>query len=165
MSYTSYRYIVLGCVMESASGASYTTYMHQSIFAPTAMTSTALVVFAIISHRAHGIQHPQGRQTPKRTLLDISNKPPGIGISSTARDMGLFVVALYAGKLVRPASWTDDERGKGARRQAHDLRMRLVVGESISSYHGLREVRHGGDVQRFLSYSMQYRRRSSLSSS
>ena len=111
------------------------------------------------------IQHPQGRQTPKRTLLDISNKPPGIGISSTARDMGLFVVALYAGKLVRPASWTDDDRGKGARRQAHDLRMRLVVGESISSYHGLREVGRGGDVQGFLSYSMQYRRRSSLSSS
>lgn len=39
-SYSSYGYIVLGCVMEGASGMSYTTYMGQSIFGPAGMTSS-----------------------------------------------------------------------------------------------------------------------------
>jgi len=85
---------------------SYTTYMQQSIFGPAGMTSTGLDdVFAIISHRARGYSIDKDGRLQNATLLDIGNKPPGSGINSTARDLGLFTVALYGGKLVTPATW------------------------------------------------------------
>src|SRR5579872_193235 len=55
MHYTSYGYIVLGCVIEGASGMSYERYMSQAIFEPAQMLSSRLDdVFAIIPHRARG---------------------------------------------------------------------------------------------------------------
>jgi len=152
-SYTSYGYIVLGCVMEGASGMNYTAYMQQSIFEPAGMTSTRLDdVFAIIPHRARGYSVDKDGRLQNAALLDISNKPPGSGINSTAHDLGLFMVALYGGKLVTPVTWnrmitpakTRDDKptiyGYG-----------WFVGGPISSYHGLREIGHGGDVQGFAS--------------
>ena len=37
MHYTSYGYIVLGCVMEGASGTTYDRYMHDAVFGPAQM--------------------------------------------------------------------------------------------------------------------------------
>ncbi|MFY9530670.1 MAG: serine hydrolase domain-containing protein [Candidatus Acidiferrales bacterium] len=42
MQYTSYGYIVLGCVIEGASGTSYDRYMHQAVFEPAQMPATRL---------------------------------------------------------------------------------------------------------------------------
>ena len=42
MLYTSYGYIVLGCVIEGASATSYNRYMHQAIFEPAQMAATRL---------------------------------------------------------------------------------------------------------------------------
>ncbi len=152
-SYTSYGYIVLGCVMEGASGISYTTYMQQSIFGPAGMTSTRLDdVFAIIPHRARGYSIDKDGRLQNAILLDISNQPPGSGINSTARDLGLFMVALYGGKLVTPATWNL----MIAPAKTRDGKPTIYgygwfVGGPISSYHGFREVGHGGDVQGFAS--------------
>ncbi|HLM80030.1 MAG TPA: serine hydrolase domain-containing protein [Terriglobales bacterium] len=150
-SYTSYGYIVLGCVMEDASGMSYTTYMQQSIFEPAGMAPTRLDdVFAIIPHRARGYSIDEDGRLQNVTLLDISNKPPGSGINSTARDLGLFMVALYGGKLVTPATWSEMITPAKTRAGKPTIYgYGWFVGGPISSYHGLREVGHGGDVQGF----------------
>jgi len=152
-SYTSYGYIVLGCVMEGASGMSYTTYMQQNIFAPAGMTSTRLDdVFAIIPHRARGYSIDKDGKLQNAILLDISNKPPGSGINSSTRDLGLFMVALYGGNLVTSATWNQMITPA----KTHDGKPTIYgdgwfVGGPISTYHGLREVGHGGDVQGFAS--------------
>ena len=152
-SYTSYGYIVLGCVMEGASGMSYTTYMQQNIFGPAGMTSTRLDdVFAIIPHRARGYSIDKDGKLQNAILVDISNKPPGSGINSSTRDLGLFMVALYGGKLVTPATWNQMITPA----KTHDGKPTIYgygwfVGGPISTYHGLREVGHGGDVQGFAS--------------
>ena len=152
-SYTSYGYIVLGCVMEGASGMSYTTYMQQNIFGPAGMTSTRLDdVFAIIPHRARGYSIDKDGKLQNAILVDISNKPPGSGINSSIRDLGLFMVALYGGKLVTPATWNQMITPA----KTHDGKPTIYgygwfVGGPISTYRGLREVGHGGDVQGFAS--------------
>jgi len=152
-SYTSYGYIVLGCVMEGASGMSYTAYMQQNIFAPTGMTATRLDdVFAIIRHRARGYNIDKDGKLQNATLLDISNKPPGSGINSSTRDLGLFMVALYGGKLVKPATWKQMiTLAKTRDGKPTIYGYGWFVGGPISTYHGLREVGHGGDVQGFAS--------------
>ena len=150
-SYTSYGYIVLGCVMQGASGMSYATYMQQSIFGPAGMTSSRLDdVFAIMPHRARGYRIDKDGQLQNAILLDISNKPPGSGINSTAHDLGQFMVALYGGKLVTPATWNQMiTPAKTCDGKPTIYGYGWFVGGPISTYHGLREVGHGGDVQGF----------------
>ena len=149
--YTSYGYIVLGCVMEGASGMSYTTYMQRSIFALAGMTSTRVDdVFAVIPHRARGYSIDKDGKLQNSILLDISNKPPGSGINSSARDLGLFMVALYDGKLVTPATWNQMiTPAKTRDGKATIYGYGWFVGGPISTYHRLREVGQGGDVQGF----------------
>jgi CubicO group peptidase (beta-lactamase class C family) len=105
MQYTSYGYIVLGCVLEGASGTSYDRYMHQAIFEPAQMPATRLDdVFAIIPHRARGYRIAAGGELQNAIFVDVSNKPPGSGINSSTKDMGNFVAALYSAKLVSKAT-------------------------------------------------------------
>ncbi|MGB8129025.1 MAG: serine hydrolase domain-containing protein [Candidatus Angelobacter sp.] len=152
-SYSSYGYIVLGCVMEGASSISYATYMQRSIFGPAGMISTRLDdVFGIIRHRARGYTIDKSGKLQNAILLDISNKPPGSGINSTARDLGLFMVALYGGKLVTPATWNQMiTPAKTLDGKPTIYGYGWFVGGPISTYHGLRETGHGGDVQGFAS--------------
>jgi serine beta-lactamase-like protein LACTB, mitochondrial len=152
-SYTSYGYILLGCVMEGASGMSYPEYMQQSIFAPAGMTSTRLDdVFAIIPHRARGYSVDKDGKLQNAILLDISNKPSGSGINSTAHDLGLFMVALYGGRLVMQATWNQMiTPAKTLDGKPTIYGYGWFVGGPIGSHHGLREVGHGGDVQGFAS--------------
>jgi CubicO group peptidase (beta-lactamase class C family) len=152
-SYTSYGYVVLGCVMEGASGMTYPAYMKQSLFAPAGMTSTRLDdVFAIIPHRARGYSIDMAGNLQNAILLDISNKPPGSGVNSTARDLGRFMVALYGGRLVTPVTWTQmiiPAKTRDGKPTIYGYGW--FVGGPVSTYHGLREVGHGGDVQGFAS--------------
>lgn len=150
-SYTSYGYVVLGCVMEGASGMSYSRYMQQNIFAPAGMTSTRLDdVFAIVPHRARGYSIDKDGKVQNAILLDISNKPPGSGINSSARDLGAFMVALYGGELVTPTTWKQMITPAKTRDGKPTIYgYGWFLGGPLSSYHGLREVGHGGDVQGF----------------
>jgi serine beta-lactamase-like protein LACTB len=152
-SYTSYGYIVLGCVMEGASGVTYSDYMQQSIFRPAGMASTRVDdVFAIIPHRARGYSVDKNGNLQNAVLLDVSNKPPGSGINSTARDLGRFMVALYGGRLITVATWAQMITPAKTRDGKPTIYgYGWFVGGPIGSYRGQREIGHGGDVQGFAS--------------
>ena len=147
MQYTSYGYIVVGCVMEGASGTTYDLYMKQAIFEPADMPSTRLDdVFAIISHRAHGYALSPSSGLQNAIFVDVSNKPPGSGINSTAQDMGNFVAALYAGRLVSQSTlgkMLTPAKTRDGRASIYGIG--FFLGGPISSYHGLQEAGHGGD--------------------
>jgi len=153
MQYTSYGYIALGCVMEGASGLSYDRYMRQAIFEPAQMADTRLDdVFAIIPHRARGYKLLPNGELQNAIFVDVSNKPPGSGINSTARDMGAFVTALYAGKLVSRATlerMLTPSTTRDGKPTIYGLG--FFVGGPIGKHDGLREVGHGGDQQGFSS--------------
>lgn len=153
MQYTSYGYIVLGCVMEGATGVSYDRYMRQAIFDPAGMAATRLDdVFAIVPHRARGYKLLENGTVQNAAFVDVSNKPPGSGINSTARDMGAFLASLYSARLVsKPtlvrmltASTTSDG-------QATIYGLGWFVGGPISKHDGMREAGHGGDQQGYSS--------------
>ncbi len=153
MQYTSYGYVVLGCVMEGASGMRYDDYMRQAIFEPAHMNASRLDdVFAIIPHRAHGYALSGSGEFHNAILLDISNKPPGSGINASARDMGDFLVALYAGKLVSKTTLAQMLTPSKSRDGEDTIYgMGYFVGGPLSHHQGLKEVGHGGDVQGFSS--------------
>jgi len=149
MQYTSYGYILLGCVMEGASGTSYDRYMQHAIFDPAQMPATRLDdVFAIIPHRARGYKLSPGRDLQNAIFVDVSNKPPGSGINSSARDLGNFVVALYSAKLVSKPT-LDQMLTPAATRDGKPTVYGLGFfrGGPIGKYRGLQEAGHAGDQQ------------------
>jgi CubicO group peptidase (beta-lactamase class C family) len=153
MHYASYGYIVLGCVIEGASGTAYGRYMREAVFGPAQMPATRLDdVFAIIPHRARGYSLSSNGELQNAVFVDASNKPPGSGINSTARDLSNFVAALYGAKLfikstleqmLTPARTRD---GK-----ATLYGFGFFLGGPIGVYKGLKEAGHGGDQQGFSS--------------
>lgn len=149
MQYTSYGYIVLGCVIEGASGTSYDRYMHQAIFEPAQMPATRFDdVFAIIPHRARGYRVTASGELQNAVFVDVSNKPPGSGINSSARDMGNFVAALYSASLV-PNAVLDQMLTPATTRDKKPTIYGLGFfrGGPIGRYRGLQEAGHGGDQQ------------------
>jgi serine beta-lactamase-like protein LACTB, mitochondrial len=149
MQYTSYGYIVLGCVIEGASGTSYDRYMQQAIFEPAQMPATRLDdVFAIIPHRARGYRVSASGELQNSVFVDVSNKPPGSGINSSTRDMGNFVAALYSASLV-PGAVLDQMLTPATTRDKKPTIYGLGFfrGGPISTYRGLQEAGHGGDQQ------------------
>ncbi len=151
--YTSYGYVVLGCVIEGASGKSYDAYMQQAIFDPLHMSATGLDdVFAIVPHRAHGYTIDSLHQLQNAVFVDVSNKPPGSGINSTAHDMGNFVAALLSQKLLSDASLRQMlTPAKTSDGKPTIYGLGLFLGGPLNSYQGIAEAGHGGDQQGFSS--------------
>ena len=105
-----------------------------------------------IPHRARGYELSSTDKMQNAVFVDVSNKPPGSGINSTARDMGNFLAALYSAKLIfhstleqmlTPAKTRD---GK-----ATIYGLGFFLGGPISSYKRVKEAGHGGDQQGFSS--------------
>jgi CubicO group peptidase (beta-lactamase class C family) len=153
MHYTSYGYIVLGCVMEGASGTTYDHYMREAVFGPAQMDATRLDdVLAIIPHRARGYGFTSNGELQNAVFVDASNKPPGSGINSTARDMGNFVAALYGAKLVTKPTLEQmltPSRTRDGKETIYGIG--IFLGGPIGIYKGLKEAGHGGDQQGFSS--------------
>jgi CubicO group peptidase (beta-lactamase class C family) len=153
MQYTSYGYIVLGCVIEGAIGTTYDRYMSKAVFGPAQMPATRLDdVFAIIPHRARGYGLSSNGEVQNAEFVDVSNKPPGSGINSTVRDMGNFMTALYSAKLVTHSTLEQmltPARTRDGKATIYGIG--FFIGGPIGVYKGLKEAGHGGDQQGFSS--------------
>lgn len=105
-SYTTYGYVLLGTVIEGASGMSYVDYMRENVFKPAKMSHTqADNVYDIIPNRARGY-HPRvyGKfdgNLRNADLSDTSNKIPAGGLVSTVEDLANFAIAVQNGVLIK----------------------------------------------------------------
>ncbi|MEM1358278.1 MAG: serine hydrolase domain-containing protein, partial [Bacteroidota bacterium] len=100
-AYTSYGYVVLGLVIEKASGLSYGEYLQQHIWVPAGMTQTSIEIAGQPYPNKAGIYHlskPGKIKEPPPT--DISDRLPGGGVQSTVTDLLKFSNALLDGTLV-----------------------------------------------------------------
>jgi len=109
--YSTQGFTVVGCVMEGASGAKYTDFMRQNVFAPAGMEHTQVDDrFAIIPYRTRFYDKTDSGAVRNADFLDSSYKIPGGGWLSSAEDMARFEVAILNDKLVRRATrdrmWT-----------------------------------------------------------
>ena len=101
-NYTTYGYVVLGCVVEGASGMAYADYVREHIFRPAGMERTRTDdLYAIIPNRARGYARLKTGELRNADLADTSNKTPGGGLVSTPEDMAKFAVAVQTGVLLK----------------------------------------------------------------
>jgi len=117
-SYSTQGYTLLGCAIESTSGASYIDYLRENIFKPAGMTHTFVDdVYAIIPNRARGYQKATKGEIRNAPLHDTSIKVPGGGLVSTAEDLAKFAIAVNTNRLVKAETlaqmWTKPKMSDG----------------------------------------------------
>lgn len=144
MRYSTYGYVVVGCVIEGASHESYLPFMQKAVFDPADMQSTwADDPREIILHRARGYDLGPDKNKPvleNAPFFDPSDRVPGGGFLSTSEDLVRFAAAVMAGKLVPQA--TLDLMWKGL--SDRDDGSSYGLGWGIGNVSGWRVVGHNG---------------------
>lgn len=102
-TYTTYGYTLLGCILETASGTNFTTYVRDNIFLPAGMVTTRVdETAALIPHRAAGYRKNGSGELQNSGLADTSYKIPGGGFCARAEDLASFAIALMENRLLKP---------------------------------------------------------------
>lgn len=112
--YSNYGYILLGRLIEIASGEDYLTYLRKHVYGPAGMTHTDSPGRAG-SLRAIGYTRAKGQLDSNAATLPAGGTPAGGGYS-TVGDLLLFAKALHTGKLLSPQlvqQATSDQSGHG----------------------------------------------------
>jgi len=103
--YSTYGYDLLGAIIESVSGQSYGDYLREHVFGPAGMKNSGLEDPAKANGKwAAGYRIKAGKLVPSEQI-DISSRFAGGGARSTVEDLLRYGSALYAGKLVKPATF------------------------------------------------------------
>ncbi|WP_170181951.1 serine hydrolase domain-containing protein [Phreatobacter stygius] len=101
--YSNYGFILLGALIETASGMSYDDYVRRHLFEPAGMTSTgSLPESEAVPERAVGYISRGNELVPNSDTLPWRGTSAGGGYS-TVGDLLRFVEALQAGRLISPA--------------------------------------------------------------
>ncbi|HYO90827.1 MAG TPA: serine hydrolase domain-containing protein, partial [Pyrinomonadaceae bacterium] len=146
MTYTTYGYTLLGCVIEGASGISYADYVRENVFKPAGMnTARTDDIFDIIPNRAQGYGKTTGGALRNRALDDTSYKIPGGGLCASVEDLAKFAVAVQNGTLVKQETFTQ----MTTRQKTRDGKeINYGLGWSIDRPEGRRgAIWHGGAQQ------------------
>jgi len=102
-SYSNYGYVLLGAVIEGASGEDYGSFIQKNILDPLAMRHTTVGVeddkIPDLSGFYEHIGNGEIREAP---LVDYSRVLPSGGLVSTAEDLVLFSNAFLAGDILKP---------------------------------------------------------------
>jgi D-alanyl-D-alanine carboxypeptidase len=163
--YSSTGYLLLGMLIERASGLSYDAYLKQNVFGPAGMTSTTAkpsrgADYALgmthldpadpmASLPPPGSQQPWGR--PNAPLYADSTRPRGSsagGYYSTVGDMRRFFLALTNGTLVRPQMLQMMATAWSVARPAGDGKPEsgYGFGLGINTVNGHRSIGHAGGM-------------------
>jgi serine beta-lactamase-like protein LACTB, mitochondrial len=143
-TYSTYGYVVLGCVVEGASGASYADYLRENVAKPAGMDRTRPdEVSAVIPDRARGYAKRASGEFCNAELADTSNKVPGGGLVSTSVDLARFAIALETGRLVKPETF----QRMLSPMKTTDGKDSPYFGWSIGERHGEKLLSHSGSQQ------------------
>lgn len=118
--YSSWGYVVVGCAIEGASGATYAEAIRSHLLQPVGMSRTGLdVVSEIIPDRARGYSRSDSGELSNAVIFDPSDRYPAGGLLGTPSDLVKSAGSLLGGGLLSeeslrqmwtPASLTSGEK-------------------------------------------------------
>jgi serine beta-lactamase-like protein LACTB, mitochondrial len=141
--YSTYGFDVLGCVIEGAAKTPFLTYMRDQVWRPAHMDATRDDdPSPIVPRRAAKYTRVNGH-LQNAPAVDMSNRMPAGGYLTSAVDLGRFIEALLANRLVGASSF-----------ERMTTPAKLTTGEVIpyglgwgvetEEWHNDRYVYHGG---------------------
>src|SRR4051794_544540 len=116
-NYSTYGYVLLGAVIEGATGKPYADVMREKVWAPLGMTNTLMDdMRAIIPNRVRGYELRDGKLR-NAEYVDVSSRFAAGGTRSTVLDMIAFVRGIAAGNVLAPPTvdrmWTQQTTKDG----------------------------------------------------
>lgn len=153
INYSNNGYSILGRVIEKVSGQPWDEYLRDHIFKPAGMKHTGYDRTAELPGRAAGYLAAKDGAYTAIAVQDAAGAYAGGGLYSTVEDMALWNIAVCSGKLlprtVLERAWTPGTLNDGRRTS-------YGYGWMTSTYRGLREVGHGGDITGYNTYVLLY---------
>ncbi len=138
--YNNFGFTLAGRIIEQISGLSFADYMQRNVLDPLGMRASS---FAPRKYEtlAHGHDYVNGRYVPVRSLY--LNDTPASGLTTTAADMGKFLLAALGG--ANGVLCDDDLQLMHRCQFAHHPQLEgLTYGFSERTLHGERLLEHGG---------------------
>lgn len=150
--YNNSGYVLLGAVIENASGKTYAEFVAKRIFEPLGMKATAYGAESpVLPKRAAGYTR-DGETVVNARYLSMSQPYSAGALVSTVDDLAAWDAALYTEKLVKKASlekaWTPAVTRDG--KPTH-----YGYGWGISTLRGARALEHGGGIFGFSTYGIR----------
>ncbi len=146
-NYSNSGYIMLGYIIEKASGESYENFLQKNIFAPLKMHNSGYDhATTILKHRASGYSRRDGQwiNTP---YIDMSIPIGGGSLYSTVEDMFLWFEALFNDKLLsaksRELMLTPNKNSRG-------------YGLAIGQQYSRQFIGHSGGINGFSCFIVRY---------
>jgi CubicO group peptidase (beta-lactamase class C family) len=139
--YSNSGYILLGMVVEKASGEPYGTFLQKNIFDPLGMRDTGIDNNAdILQSRASGYR-TEGGSLRHADFIDMRIPFAAGDLYSTTNDLARWQEALFGGKLLRPESLKRmTTPGKGT----------FGLGVEVKQEEGEQVISHTGGIQGFV---------------
>lgn len=150
-NYSNSGYILLGAIIEKASGMGYADFIDQRIFKPLGMNHSCYGDTERIIPRRVGGYQPADNGFIHAPYLSMTQPYAAGSLLSTVDDMARWHEALLAGKVIKPESL----------KRAHQPVL-LSNGEStgygygwmMSEFKGHPTVEHGGGINGFATYAI-----------
>lgn len=139
--YTNSNYVLLGYIIDAASGEPYETFLRERILGPLHMDNSGCDYgTAVIRNRAIG--YSWNKEIVPAAFFEMQNPFASGCVYSTAEDLSRFVRALVGGKLVKKST----------------LETMLMAGKAdyaygwyVANWNGRRVIMHGGSLSGFKS--------------
>jgi D-alanyl-D-alanine carboxypeptidase len=151
-AYNNSAYVLLGAIIEKASGQSYGDFVEKNIFAPLGMKHSYYDDTArVIPRRVSGYsKNKEG--FINAAYLSMSQPHAAGSLLSSVDDLAIWDAALYTDKLVKQdllkRAWTSAKLNNG--RETN-----YGFGWSIGVYEGHPMIEHSGGIHGFASYGLR----------
>jgi CubicO group peptidase (beta-lactamase class C family) len=149
-SYSNSGYILLGYVVEKASGQNYADFVRENIFTPLDMKDSGYDSSAsIIPQRASGYRagesrlfsvEPDWSRTLNAAFVDMSTPFAAGGLYSTTEDLLRWQQGLFGGKLLSAASLT---------KMTTPVKQDYALGVAVFTAGTRKRISHGGAIDGF----------------
>jgi D-alanyl-D-alanine carboxypeptidase len=150
--YNNTGYVLLGMIVERASGQPYPRYLQEKVYAPAGISETSFCYTTpIIKRRAHGYSRAAG-QFVNADFLSMTQPYAAGSLCSTLRDLLVWNQALHSGRVVSPASFaamTTPVPGAAAG-------ARYGFGLAADTLLGHRRIQHSGGIHGFQTMLAHY---------
>ena len=147
--YSNTGYVVLGMILERATGKPYATYLEDELFRPLGLAHTAYCSQRpIIKHRAQGYDRV-GHELLNTAYLSMTQPFSAGSLCSTVGDLIAWQRALVGGggRVVRPASYAAMTTPESL---ASGKPLTYGYGLGVGTFEQRRRVSHGGGINGFI---------------